>query len=148
MIGNRRHSREAAMSYLYQQELKVQSRTQRPLPFAQHFGVSEAYVSFFLKIVEGVEENKTSIDEYIEKAAEHWKLYRMSKIDLSILRMASFELIHTPETPHKVIIDEAVELAKEFGSQESGSFVNGILDKIAHQVRQIETPVPATAAIA
>lgn len=138
MVGNRRQSREVALSYLYQNELKVNSRTEIPAAFIRHFSVPEAFQAFFLKLVEGVAAHHEEIDREIEAAAEHWKLYRMSKIDLSILRMACFELMFTPETTHNIILDEAVELAKDYGSQDSASFVNGLLDRIAKKVRGLD----------
>jgi N utilization substance protein B len=76
---------------------------------------------------------KTKIDKQIEKAAPTWPISKLNKIDLAILRLAVFELNQT-ETPPKVVIDEAVELAKEFGSENSGPFVNGVLGTIYKQV--------------
>lgn len=83
-----------------------------------------------------------AIDLEIETAAENWKLSRMSKIDLSILRLAVFELFHCPETSHQIIIDEAVELAKEYGNTDSSAFVNGILDRVAKKARSAESAAP------
>jgi len=133
--GNRRQSREAALGFLYQCDLKVNSRTETPPSFIQHFQLGEAFRPFFQTIVSGVQDHQGSIDLEIEAAAENWKLYRIGKIDLAILRIASFELFHCRETSHQIIIDEAVELAKDYGSQDSASFVNGVLDRIAHKSR-------------
>lgn len=133
--GNRRQSREAALGFLYQCDLKVDSRTESPASFIQHFQLGESFRLFFLHLVNGVRDHQDSIDLEIETAAENWKLYRISKIDLAIMRIASFELIYCPETSHQIIIDEAVELAKDYGSQDSASFVNGVLDRIARKCR-------------
>lgn len=135
MPGNRRQSREAALSFLYQRDLSVQSRTDDPEQFIEHFQLPEAFQSFFLQLVRGVLEHQKAIDLEIEAAAENWKLSRMAKIDLSILRLGCYELIYQPQTSLQIIIDEAIELAKEYGSTDSSSFVNGILDRIARKVR-------------
>ena len=87
----------------------------------------------FSMIVEKLPE----IDEEITQAAEGWKLSRMNKVDLSIIRLAAYELIFDEDVPGKVAINEAVELAKCFGSEESGAFVNGILGKIANPDKKV-----------
>jgi N utilization substance protein B len=134
-LGNRRHARESALSYLYQLDLEVPTLTHTPEKFVQHFKVMEPFQTYFYQLVAGAMEHKPAIDKDIEEAAEHWKLYRIGKIDKAILRIATYELIHCLETSHKIIIDEAVELAKTFGSQDSPAFVNGVLDKIAKKYR-------------
>ena len=134
-MGNRRHARESALSYLYQLDLQVPTLTDTPEKFAQHFKVMEPFQNYFFQIVRGVGDKKSQIDTEITEAAEHWKLYRIGKIDKAILRIAIYELMDCPETSHKIIIDEAVEIAKIFGTQESSAFVNGILDKIAKKYR-------------
>jgi len=82
--------------------------------------------------VEGTIKNIDKIDNLIQKYALNWELHRMAYVDRNILRFATYELLHLPDVPPKVSINEAIELAKKFGDQESGKFVNGILDKIAH----------------
>jgi N utilization substance protein B len=133
--GNRRQSREAALGYLYQSALGVDTRTQPVQSFINHFQLSEAFRPYFERIVEGVVRLQDVLDLEIETAAENWKISRMSKVDLSILRMATFELVECVETSHQIIIDEAVELAKTYGNSDSSSFVNGILDRIAQKLR-------------
>lgn len=134
-MGIRHQSREAALGFLYQKDTGVESMTENPLRYLQHFQVPEAYHDFFLKVTEGVAAHLSEIDSEIESVAEHWKLYRMQRVDRTILRIASWELLYCLETDHQVIINEAVELAKEYGSQDSASFVNGLLDRIARKVR-------------
>ncbi len=73
------------------------------------------------------------IDDVIQNASKNWRLERMSRVDRNILRLATYELCHVESVPVKVIINEAVELAKRFGASESPSFVNGVLDRIAQQ---------------
>jgi transcription antitermination protein NusB len=83
------------------------------------------------EIVRGVVAEREALDERITRASEHWKLSRMTRVDRNVLRLAAWELLHQPETPRAVILDEAVELAKRFGTEDSGAFVNGVLGRIA-----------------
>src|SRR4051812_47553484 len=117
-MGNRHQAREAAIQYLYQHELEVETLTDRPENFTQHFKVAEPFRGFFFQLTKGVLEHRKELDTEIEEAAENWKLYRIAKLDLQILRVAVWELIHCPETDYQVIIDEAVELAKAYGAQD------------------------------
>lgn len=80
--------------------------------------------------------HQESIDERIQTAADNWELKRMTPVDRNILRLAACELIHRPDVPPKVAVNEAVELGKAFGTAESPSFINGILDKIATEIEQ------------
>ena len=85
-------------------------------------------------LVRGVVENLTAIDDRITKASKNWRLERMSRVDRNLLRLGSYELMFRDDVPRAVILDEAVELAKSFGTDESSSFVNGVLDRIATDV--------------
>ena len=143
-MGTRRQAREAALGYLYQTDSKVDSVTDTPIRYAQHFQVVEVFRPFFFSLVEGVLAHQVELDTEIEAVAENWKLYRMGRVDRSILRLASWEIRFCPETDLEVIINEAVELAKIYGSQDSASFVNGLLDKIAHKQRPTEVKAPFT----
>ncbi len=88
-------------------------------------------VKEFMEILaRGVCENVKGIDEIINKYSSHWKVHRMASIDRNILRMALYEILYLDEIPPPVTINEAVEIAKKYGSEESSSFVNGILDRI------------------
>lgn len=145
LAGNRRQAREAALAFLYQRELYPQSLTRSLESFARHFSLADIFRPYFETLCRGVEAHSKEIDLQIEAVAEHWKLYRMAKVDLSILRLSTFELVHCPETSHQIIIDEAIELAKDYGSQDSASFVNGLLDRIAKKARP-SAVVPAAAA--
>ena len=83
------------------------------------------------KLVRGTLAKKSQIDPTIERFAENWEMHRMACVDRNILRLATFEILHVDEIPVKVAINEAVELAKRYGEQDSSKFVNGILDRIA-----------------
>jgi N utilization substance protein B len=86
------------------------------------------------RLVLGVLKHCKEIDRLIEKYSENWRLDRMPIIDRAILRMATFELLYCEEVPPKVTLNEAIELGKRFGSEDSGSFINGILDRIQNEV--------------
>jgi N utilization substance protein B len=134
-MGNRRQAREAALGYLYQWDAKVSAVTESPEKFIRHFKVAEPFQQYFVSLVNGSIENSEKIDEEIQAVSENWKIYRMARVDRSILRLSAWELLFCEDTSHQIIIDEAVELAKTYGSEDSPSFVNGILDKIAQKCR-------------
>lgn len=92
---------------------------------------TEAARGFALGLVEGVERHRAQLDEALAAVSRNWRLERMAVIDRNVLRLAAFELLHRiDEVPRKVAINEAVELAKTFGAEGSGAFVNGVLDRI------------------
>ena len=137
-MGNRRQAREAALGFLYQWDSKVSSITEAPERFVAHFNVAEPFQSYFLNLVKGTIEKAETIDEELVAVAENWKISRMARVDRNILRMSIWEIMTQTETAHNIIIDEAVELAKTYGSQDSGKFVNGILDKVAKKFRSVK----------
>jgi N utilization substance protein B len=94
----------------------------------------EVIRQFSEKLVLGVFDKRRAMDRLIAGSTEHWRIERMAVVDRNVLRMAVFEMITDGLTPAAVIIDEAIEVAKKFGSEESGSFINGILDAIRHRV--------------
>jgi N utilization substance protein B len=100
----------------------------------EHFSLKEESDPFLDLIVEGVLAHCQEIDRLIEQYSEHWRLGRMAPIDRTILRIAIFELLYCEEIPPKVTLNEAVDLGKQFGSDASGSFINGILDRILNEV--------------
>jgi N utilization substance protein B len=88
--------------------------------------------------VRGVSDDLDKIDEVIRKASTNWRLERMARVDRNVLRLGTFELLHEVDVPRAVILDEAVELAKKFGSEDSGAFVNGVLDRVATDVGRVD----------
>lgn len=139
-MKSRHRAREIALQILYQYDLSAHSTGQ---PFLQgqalvhdlahhyeHFKVSEGLREFVGQLVAGTLHQVKELDELLEKHASHWKVARMSSVDRSLLRMAVYEMTQLKETPSTVVIDEAVELAKQFGTSDSPSFINGILDAI------------------
>jgi N utilization substance protein B len=99
----------------------------------EHFLKKEESDEFAEQIVLGVQEHLQEIDRLIEKYSENWRLDRISLIDRNILRMAIFELLYCEEIPPKVTLNEAIDLGKRFGTDDSGSFINGILDQIQNE---------------
>jgi len=97
--------------------------------------VDEATRAFADRLVRGVKQNQVKVDELITRYTEHWDLERMAVVDRNILRLAVWELLAGEETPAKVAINEAIEIAKKFGTQESSRFINGILDRIYKELR-------------
>ena len=88
--------------------------------------------------VRGVAADLGRVDEVIRKASTNWRLERMARVDRNVLRLGTWELLLLPDVPRAVILDEAVELAKRFGSEESGAFVNGVLDRVATDVGRVD----------
>lgn len=137
-MGSRRAARELALQALYQVDL-LGDGEQEPRSLAlfwEHFDPAEDAEAraFARELVDGVRASLDRIDGLIAGAAEHWRLPRLSRVDLNLLRLATFELIGRPEIPASVTLNEAVEIARRFGSEESAGFVNGVLDHIAREV--------------
>ena len=90
------------------------------------------------RVVRGVADGLEKIDATIRKASTNWRIERMARVDRNVLRLGAWELAQVDDTPRAVILDEAVELAKRFGSEDSGSFVNGVLDRIATDLGRVD----------
>ena len=134
----RRKARELCLQILFQSELTKQAPAAvLPQFFRDH--PHDADISEYAKALAcGYWEHRTVIDETISNASEHWKLSRMSEVDRNILRMAAYELLYMTDVPREVSIDEAIEIAKRYGAEESSAFINGVLDHL----KQIDTPMP------
>jgi N utilization substance protein B len=127
---SRSHCRELALQFLYQAEFSGPRRAPEVAAFWQHFRKGNKTPAYLLELVEGVAAHLEELDTLIVRYSEHWRLERMAAVDRNLLRLASYELLYQPQIPPKVVINEAVELAKLYGSEDSGGFVNGILDRI------------------
>jgi N utilization substance protein B len=99
--------------------------------FWQNVSASGQVKEFAARIVEGVHQHREEIDQLIRKYSEHWRLERINRVDKNILRMGVFELLHCDDIPAKVALNEAIDIGKKFGTEESGAFINGILDRIS-----------------
>jgi N utilization substance protein B len=130
-MGARTTAREAALQMLYALEASAGSPGQVIGDFWRELPGDPEGREYADAIVAGVAEGGNALDERIRAASKNWRLERMTRVDRNILRMGAWELEHRSEVPRAVIIDEAVELAKRYGTDESGAFVNGVLDRIA-----------------
>lgn len=99
------------------------------------FGPPKEVRAYSREVVAGVWENKAALDRLIRRASKNWRVERMSRVDRNILRIAIYEVVHREDVPPKVSIDEAVELGKRYGTEESGAFINGILDHIYNELK-------------
>ena len=128
-MAGRREAREQALQVLYQLDMAGSE------PEWSRLHGSDDMQVFTRELVDGVRVNRERIDALIAGRAEHWRLPRLSRVDLNLLRLATFELLARPEIPASVTINEAIEIARRFGSEDSAAFVNGVLDAIATVVR-------------
>jgi transcription antitermination protein NusB len=131
-MGTRRKGRELALQALYQIEITGDGSVAAMELFLSHFEGSLEAKEFARRLVSGVMSQRAEIDRLIQQSTEHWKLLRMAKVDLVILRMATYELVFCPDIPLNVSLDEAIEIGKRFGTDDSPTFINGVLDQVAH----------------
>lgn len=142
-MGVRREGREAAVQFLYLRDLSGDCNL---LSFYKFRGLSPAARRFCDTLVQGATKHLASIDEAITKNTQNYELNRISVVDRNVLRVALFEMLHCPDTPPVVSINEAIEIAKKYSTEESGRFVNGVLDQIRHTLnRPARTPGPGKA---
>ena len=127
----RRASREIAMKLLYQLEMQKDDREAQIDMFMEENSLMEKDREYVTDVVNGVEKNLSYIDKIIEKNSKGWKIGRISKVDLSIMRLSIYEISFREDIPYNVSVNEAVELAKKYSGKEAGSFVNGILSKVS-----------------
>lgn len=133
-MGTRRKSRELALQALYQGELAGPNGHLDFQEFCAHFQVNKKATPYAKKLLDGVLEKGAAIDKLISNHAENWRLERMSVIDRNILRLAVYEVHYQDDVPASVAINEAVEIAKRYSTDDSGSFINGILDAMAKEM--------------
>ncbi len=136
----RRRARELALQVLFERDL----RRKRVDDILAHVSLPASWDedtrNFFLTLVRGVEEKEREIDRLISEVAEGWPLHRMATIDRNILRIATYEILFLPEVPSSVSINEAVELGKKYGAEESGRFVNGVLGRLVRHLEKSGEP--------
>jgi transcription antitermination protein NusB len=129
-MGTRRQARELALQVLFHMEYNSENPDEAFELICKNLDIPAFTRSFSKNLVTGVSENIEEIDRLIKQSSKNWRLERMSRVDRSILRISTFEIIFLKEIPRIVSINEAVELAKKYGTAESGSFINGVLDNI------------------
>jgi N utilization substance protein B len=129
--AKRTKARERALQALYQIDVAAEGIDEALARFWKSFEPVEREVMALAEsLVRGVAEHRRAIDEEIERVSSNWRLDRMAKVDRNVLRLATYELLRT-DVPVKVAINEAIELGKKYGSESTGAFVNGVLDRIA-----------------
>ena len=140
-MGTRRHARELAMQALFYMDTQQNGSPQMLERFCENFNLPQKVRPFFLQLVNGVLSAQPQIDTLIERYSKNWKVQRMSCVDRNVMRLAVFEMLFCPDIPPKVSINEAIDVAKKFGTQESGAFINGIVDRIRIAIEKNEVPI-------
>lgn len=133
--------RETAVKVLYSLEFNaVDAAAPLPAYWPSFLEISEEVFGFAGGLVDGVRAHLEEVNAHISETSRRWKIDRMAVIDRNILRLATYEILFREDIPAKVSINEAIEIAKTFGSQDSPAFVNGILDRIAENSGRLERP--------
>jgi N utilization substance protein B len=143
-MGNRRYSRELVIQFLYLTEMNEGEIENQLKTFWENNSCEEEDVQSFTEdILKDIFDHKEEIDAQLEKYSDNWTLSRMAVIDRNLLRMAASELMYSKTVPPKVAIDEAVEIAKKYGTADSPNFINGVLDRI---LKELKPDVPLKSA--
>lgn len=126
----RRKARELALKMLYQMEVNGDNAEAALAQYLSIFPYQDDISAYARTLLAGVKGERETLDHHIEAASEHWKLNRITYVDRNILRVAIYEMLFSLDVPPKVAMDEAIEMGKKFGTEESKDFINGILDRI------------------
>ena len=118
------------MQVLFQMEMNGDDSEESVELFCKHFEVSKNAKPFFLRLVNGVKACQDELDRLIERFSDNWKISRMSGVDRNLMRVAVYELLYCEDIPPKVSINEAIDIGRRFGTEQSPAFINGILDSI------------------
>ncbi len=138
-MGKRRKAREIVLNALYYHEMVGDDISILLQHISKKRGVNKEIKDYAKRLLEKTMKNLDTIDKKLTKIIKNWDLHRVAIIDKSILRFATAEILFLPDIPVKVSIDEAVEMAKKYSTENSGRFVNGILDEIARSENLIDT---------
>ena len=146
-MGTRRYARELAMQALFSMDMSCAFSSEHLADYRRCFPPNKHVSPFFKRLTDGVMQYKVDIDDVIERYSNNWKVRRMACVDRNVLRLAIFELLYCADIPAKVSINEAIDIAKKFGSAESGAFINGILDSIRNaldnqELKTVPLPLP------
>ncbi|HHV96665.1 MAG TPA: transcription antitermination factor NusB [Clostridiaceae bacterium] len=134
----RRFSREIAMKLLYQMQIQPDNKEEQLKEALEKYSFSQKDKEYIEDVVKGVLNNLDKIDKIIEERSIGWKLNRIPKVDLAILRLGAYEILFRDDIPYTVTINEAVELAKKYSTEDSGAFINGIFSNIPKGIGLIE----------
>jgi len=144
-MASRRKSREFALQMLYQSEASGTPMDEVCAHFWSERSAPAAVREFAEGLAQGAAAAADGLDAQLEGLLDHWRMDRLAIVDRNVLRLAVFEFLHHPETPRVVVIDEAIEIAKRYGGEESGHFVNGVLDALRRRLEGLEDGEAATA---
>jgi len=133
----RRRARRAALQAIYQWQMSQNSITDIEKQFREEYKTSKADMDYFATLLVGVAKGLSEVDQAMSSSISRTK-EEISPVELATLRLATFELMHCPEVPYRVVINEAVDLAKRFGADKAHKFVNGVLDNLAKTLRSTE----------
>ncbi len=139
-MGARSRAREIALQILFQYEWNSDYHIEQVLQeyvnglLAGKPADNDYTLNFARRCINGVLQNRAEIDSVLARHAKKWRIDRMAKVDRNILRLGIYEIVYAPDIPGRVAVNEAVELAKRYGTDESGAFVNGILDSVLKEV--------------
>ena len=128
------------MQALFYMDIQNHASMQMLECFCENFRPPKKARSFFLDLVTGFLANSSEIDTLISRFSKHWKIDRMSAVDRNVMRIAVYEMLYCKDIPPKVSINEAVDIGKKFGTEESGAFINGIMDSVRHALENEKTP--------
>lgn len=134
-MGLRRKSREIALQCLYQVDQGGETEDAVEI-IRSHFEVNDRSVPYVRELVEGINTHLDELDGILNKYSRHWRVNRMAVIDRNLLRIAAYEMLYKDEVPGSVAINEAVEIAKRYSSDDSAAFINGILDAVLEGIRR------------
>jgi transcription antitermination factor NusB len=148
-VKKRTRARELALQFLYQVDLVSTDPASEVEGFLRAEERDPEARKFALRLIQGTHQHRPEIDAVVQQVAQNWEISRMAVVDRNVLRLATFELMYCDDIPPKVAINEAIELGKRYSTQNSGAFINGILDKImnrnlsALRSAAVPDPVPA-----
>jgi N utilization substance protein B len=131
-MSRRSRAREVALQILFEDDVNPRATVADMKSFVHGRLKNDELEEFCMSLILGVRRNQGELDELLKKTADNWSLSRMASTDRNVLRLGAYEILYT-DTPDRAAINEAVELAKRFGSAQSAHFVNGILDKFLHR---------------
>jgi N utilization substance protein B len=139
-MSRRSRARAIVLQILYQDDLNPTQPEDVKIRFVNsRLKNNQQLVQFADQLIVGVRQNRDALDEKLSKIADNWRLSRMAATDRNVLRLGAYELLHT-DTPPPVVINEAIELARRYGSDQSAQFVNGVLDRLLKRSKNSDTP--------
>ena len=141
-MGRRREGREAAIQFLFARDMQGEQKPEDAEAFWTLHSAKASTRAYAESLIKGVIAHQAEIDAHIMSIIVNFSIGRLAAVDRNVLRVASYELLYCPEVPAPVILNEAIDIAKALSAGESGSFVNGVLDKLAKALRKTSNPSP------